>query len=261
MFKALFNGFHFLLKKPFLVLLSMIFLLATASIAFLLADYWIELILFFILPPAEVSFEILPFYFIAVYPLEITAILFIMFISLFLFNWLFNSIAVSLINETPSVKASFDSLKNWKKHLGLSVFYFIAGLLFFTAFFLLLWFASQPGLSILFIILVILILLLTLFGFIFGFRFIFIPIAMAFEENTKKAIQKSWHFTSKNFIKSIALFFIVFLIYFMTSEIALYLSDLIPEELISNLVFLVISSIGLTYALITLTEFFHRTHK
>ncbi len=261
MFKTLFKGFHFLVSKPFLVLVSMIFLLLTSSVTFLLADYWINLILFFILPPSGFSFEVIPFYLIARYPLELIAVSFIILVSLISFNWLFNSIAISLINETPSVKATIESVKHWQKHLGIAFFYFIFGLLYFIAFFLLVWISSQPGLSILFLILLILIFGFGLIGLVILFKILFTPIALVFESNGKKAIKKSWRFASNHFVTGVALFFIVFLIYFIIAQIGLILSDLVANELVSNLVFLLINAIGLTYALVTLTEFFNRKQK
>jgi hypothetical protein len=261
MLEELFKGISFLIKKPFLVLISLIFLIVNSIMLFALFDYWIELILFFIIPPVEFSFDLIPFYLIASYPIELLAVFFMSLVSLTLFNWIFNSIAISLIEEKPSLKSSLEAFKNLPKHFGIALFYLIAGLIYFTSFFLILWIASQPGLSVFLIFLILLIFLLTLIAFIVSYKLLFIPITLVFESNAKKAIQKSWNFTSKNFFNGLSLFFILFLFYYLLIQIGFNLTELIPDELIADILFLLINAIGLTYLLITLTEFFNKKNK
>jgi hypothetical protein len=261
MLKEIFKGLAFLIKKPFLILISLIFLIVNSIMLFVLFDYWIELLLFFIIPPLDFSFELIPFYLIAMYPIELFAVFFMSLVSLTLFNWIFNSIAISLIEEKPSIKSSIEAFKNLPKHIGIALFYLIAGLLYFASFFLMLWIASQPGLNFFLILLILLIFVLTLIAFIVSYKLLFIPVALVFESNAKKAIQKSWNFTSKNFFNGLSLFLILFLFYYLLIQIGFNLTELIFDELIADILFLLINAIGLTYLLITLTEFFHEKNK
>ncbi|MFH1588427.1 MAG: hypothetical protein ABIA76_03765 [Candidatus Diapherotrites archaeon] len=258
MFKSLQAGLTELIKRPLLVLLSAFFFVIQFLALWLVLDSFLELFVFFLFPAVDLSFEFIPFFLLMNYPFELFALLLQLLFSLFLFSWLYNSMAIALIEDIPSIKAVINSLDLWKKHLGLGIFYFCTALIYFTALFLLLWIASAFDSELLFLFFLILFFALGFFGLLIAYKFVFIPVALVREPNAKKAIQLSWKFTSKQFFTGIALFLIVFMVFYLISGIGYELSLLVEDELISSIVFILLNSVGLTYALLVLIEFFEK---
>lgn len=237
---------------PALILSILVFVLEN-YIGFVLERALADIFLF----GEELIGENFLFLLFTMYPFEIVILIFMGFVMI-TFTTITWSIYSRVSNSKKFIEAVNESILDYKKAISVSIFFYLAGFVFFALLIILTIIVNTFGIFLGemifgFISIVIMPLLLLVLMLLFLTKVIFI-FCTIIESNGKEIIQKSFDFSNKKIVSSIFIVFLTFFSYYLItvvfSYIGLYFID-------AELVFEVIGqTIGFSFLALTISHFY-----
>ncbi len=250
-----------LIKKPLVILPAILFALVVFAAGFLLQDalinFIVEVLLLGNLP--EGPLLAFPLHIVAMYPIELAAIAFLLLLSIVMWiasAFFYARIANDTLAEKVSIGAAFSAtLENASGIVWLGIFFGVISLFALGITWVLLALLGTNQLAGIAIAVV-----LMLLGLLMAYTFIklsFTVYAMAVEKlKARDALAASYKFTAKRFWNIIVFMFVLSIIYGLIIGIGDIIDLAIPDENIGSIIFILFWGFGVSFTNLAMAFFY-----